>query len=228
MSKLVNIPSSDLIYPNPLWGNQAITIQEVLVDLMQPLKCEKKWVGDITADTLFLFRSWIASHYWKNYIDQSVSTVKLPRYFSAYFRAEVKLWNALLNMCEQMKNFGVISSAPSSFGSLIFERQLTLFQFKATHKSENLTGTKIRKSWQHENAQIRDYRNPFKDQASAPHSWSLLDEAIAIADRSDTFRHESYNPIYRARMSLVKCFTQKGLILEKNGRPENRGRSSKK
>lgn len=215
-----------LNYPHPFWANQSITIQKVLGDLMQPLDDEKKWSGDDTAEILFQYRRWIASHYWKNHLDESVLVEKLPRYFSAYLKAELKLWNGLLKMCKQMQSSGVISGAPSSFGSLIFERQLTLFQF--SKNSKNLTGTKIRKSWQYENAQLRDYKNPFKDQANATHSELLIDEAISMAERSDTFRSEIYNPIFKARMQVVKCLLEKGLIRVTDGKPENRGRASKK
>lgn len=115
-----------LNYPHPCWANQSITIQEVLRDLMQPLDSEKQWSGDVTADCLFRYRFWVASHYWKNYLNESVLVEKLPRYFSAQLKAEVKLWNVLFKVSEQMQAYGLISSAPSSFGSLIVERKLTL------------------------------------------------------------------------------------------------------
>ena len=228
MTNLIHIPSPYLIYPEPLWANQDITVQDMLAILMQPLDCEKDWRGDSTADCLFQHRLWIASHYWKIHIDKSASIVTIPQHFLPWIKAEVELWNALLKMSRVMQTCGVISSTPLIFTHLVLERHLTLFQFRATKKSKKLTGTEIRKSWQCENAHLRDYANPFTGIVSAPYTRQLIDEAIVMSERLDAFRREIYNPFYRARMALVRSLTDHGLILVRDGKAEHRGRASKK
>jgi hypothetical protein len=155
------------------------------------------------------------------------SVPRQPKEDYAVIKAEANLWKITLKMLQDLATFSKESfSAIKVLQHLICEKSLLPVSLNR-FIDNNLTKTEFIKEIKRQNGRIREGENPFEE-GTMTHA--VVDDAIKNSERYSIFNKESYRPMIKARVELVRSIEKNPdiKIYRREGGVEHRGRKSQK
>jgi hypothetical protein len=154
--------------------------------------------------SLYDYRRLVIGRFIQVEINSKFKVKTLNRIWKNAVEPEVQLWTKTLTMLERLYTLRFLPHHPAlSFLALIQERALLLSNCLDEDSIEGIEGKKsFIAKMQRQNRQIQGYENPF-DAEEYPYTSQILKIAQEVAQESDRFKKGQFNPVYRARMTVV-------------------------
>lgn len=143
-------------------------------------------------------------------------------------KAEGILWWRILELIEAtflVRPSGYEHPALWFVQVVLEERLCGMFQLLEEERKADIN-TRL----QRENKRLLEKINPF-DQQETPHTWTLIDTAAGVAERSVKISKEQYTPMVKARMALTTILIKEGAVRSYTGtgfRVRRQGRKKEK
>ena len=150
-----------------------------------------------------------------------------PRGTRKFYEANGEMLSCLKSMTDYFYGNGYAGHCSSalSFAGVVIEREIFPWIGQDNVDGEISTKTAIQKVKRHQNAQLRQYRNPFQSKMTK----NLFDEAIKQAEGKGMFYRTRFLPFLEARRELYKA-CEKFKAARKDGeryKPLRQGRKKK-
>jgi hypothetical protein len=181
--------------------------------------CSDPYWGTEIGNSFACYRIYLICEFWRKFADSKFSLCKPSKQIrkDPAFESELHLWIKVFPMLERMHSFGKINHPTQVFCQLIMETGGLLMANILDDSLAPLSGkSEFVQRIQHQNAEINSKNsNPFQS-STHPISHQVIEQAIQLANTSDQFRGQFFNPMILARGKLVQALRKSGSDIYKS------------